>query len=149
MITPAEQAAVVAEALPWLKTPFHHRARVKKCGVDCANLLAAVYGAVGLVPADLDLGDYAPDWHLHQDEPRFLEALKRYADRVPPGETPQPGDVAMFEYGRHAAHGAIVIQWPQIIHAWAQARMVVLSDADSGPLGQRLDSVWRLRGAAR
>ena len=33
-------------------------------------------------------------------------------------------------------------------HAWAQARMVVLSDADSGPLGQRLDSVWRLREVA-
>lgn len=147
-MTPAREAAVVAEAMTWLKTPFHHRARAKRCGVDCANFLVAVFGHVGVVPADLDLGHYAPDWHLHHDEPRFLSTLKQYADPLPPGETPRPGDIAMFEYGRHAAHGAIVTQWPQVIHAWAQARMVVLSDADSGPLGQRLDSVWRLREVA-
>lgn len=141
------RADIVAEARRWLDTPFHHRARVRGAGVDCANLLIAVYHAVGLVP-DVDTGPYPPDWHLHHDAPRFLDTLRQYADPLPAGETPQPGDVAMFTYGRHAAHGAIVITWPVVIHAWRDVGCVVETEADRGPLGQRYDSAWRVRGVS-
>ena len=54
----------------------------------------------------------------------------------------------MFKYGKHAAHCGIVVKWPQVIHAWKNARCVALSEADMGPLGERLHSVWRLRSVA-
>lgn len=145
-MTPAQRAAVVAEAMTWLKTPFHHNARIRGAGVDCVNLLVAAYAATGVLPA-LELGEYARNWHLHQDEPRFLEEVKKYFDPVPVGEA-LPGDIVMFGYGRHASHGAIVTAWPQVIHAWARVGRVVLSDVDSGPLAERIDSIWRLREVA-
>lgn len=138
---------IVTEALTWLGTPFHHAARLKGCGVDCANLLLAVFSAVGLVP-NVPLDAYPMDWHLHNDEPRFLHTLALYAYPLPREAGARPGDIAMFQYGRHAAHGAIVTAWPQIIHAWADQGRVVLSDVDSGPLSARFAGLWRVRGAA-
>lgn len=138
------RAAILSESTTWLGTPFHHAARLKGCGVDCANLLVGVFSAVGLVP-DMALPDYPQDWHIHNDEPRFLSELARYACQMPVGELPLPGDIAMFRYGRHAAHGAIVTEWPQVIHAWKDAGKVVLSEADSGPLAGRLAGWWRLK----
>ena len=38
----ASRAAVVAEAIAWLGTPYHHRARIKGVGVDCAQLALGV-----------------------------------------------------------------------------------------------------------
>lgn len=135
---------IVEEAGTWLKTPWHHMARVKGAGVDCANFLAGVYHAAGLVP-DLDFGHYPIDWHLHQDEPRFLRILGQHADPI--DGPPLPGDVAMYKFGRHAAHGTIVLAWPLIIHAYRDERAVVISDglANVG-LAERLHGFWRVRG---
>lgn len=137
--------AIVSEALTWLDTPFHHQARLKGCGVDCANLLAGVFAAIGLAP-NVVLDAYPQDWHIHNDEPRFVKTLALYADKLPLGEPAQPGDIAMFQYGRHAAHGAIVTAWPQVIHAWKDVGRVVLTEADSGPLANRFAGLWRVRG---
>lgn len=137
--------AIVSEALTWLATPFHHQARLKGCGVDCANLLAGVFAAVELIP-DIVFAAYPQDWHIHNDEPRFLRELALYADELPAGAPALPGDIAMFKYGRHAAHGAIVTAWPQIIHAWKDVGCVVLTEADSGPLASRFAGIWRMRG---
>lgn len=135
---------IIAEAMTWLRTPWHHEARVKGAGVDCAQFLIAVYAAVGLIP-DIKTDHYPPDWHLNQGEQRFLECLMRYADPV---ESPLPGDVAMFQYGRHAAHGSIVTDTagPAIIHAWRDERMVTITDLTVSPLRERLAGFYRLRG---
>lgn len=137
---------IVAEALTWLKTPFHHMGRQKGAGVDCAQFLCAAFEAVGLVP-HINLGYYPHDWHKHQDRPRFLEILAQYADPI---EGPAlPGDVAMFKFGRHAAHGSIVVEWPLIVHAYSDERMVTLSDAaTSSVLAERFAGFWRLRALA-
>lgn len=137
---------VVTEARTWLKTPWHHAARMKGAGVDCAYFLVRTFAAAGLIP-DLKLGYYPPDWHLHQDRPRFLEVLAKYAD--PLERDPLPGDVAMFKFGRHAAHGSIVVKWPLVIHAYMTERAVVLSDVERNPdLVERLDGFWRLKELA-
>lgn len=136
------RAAIVAEALTWLQTPWHHEARVKSAGVDCAQFLIGVYAAAGLVP-EFDTGHYPPDWHLHRDEKRFLAHLLQYADPV---ESALPGDIAMFSYGRHEAHGSIVVEWPTIVHAWRDEGMVVLSDVERGPLAGRFAGFYRLKG---
>jgi hypothetical protein len=49
---------------------------------------------------------------------------------------PKPGDVAVFRYGRTYSHGAIVIAWPRLIHAYWQ-RGVVWGDATLYPLAGR------------
>lgn len=142
----AERVRVLIEARRWLRTPWHHRARVCGVGVDCAQFLIGVYAGAGLVP-DFDTGDYPHDWHLHRDRPRFMEFLEQYARPV---AQPLPGDIAMFRFGRHAAHGSIVISWPHIIHAYIVERGVVQGDGTQGLLTHRLDSYWRLHrwGAA-
>lgn len=140
----ALRSAIVAEAMSWLRTPWHHEARVKGAGVDCAQFLIAVFSACGLIEA-FDTGHYPPDWHLHRDETRFLNGLLEYATKV---ETPQSGDVAMFQYGRHAAHGSIVVDpaGPVIIHAWRDERMVTLTDLSTSPLAGRLEGFYRMKG---
>lgn len=127
------RAAVVAEARSWLGTPFHHQGRVKGAGVDCAMLLAEVYHRCGLVPY-VDPGYYPPDWHLHRDAERYLEKLMPHAREL--AGPPEPGDVAVFQFGRTFSHGAIVVAWPVLIHAYWR-RGVVWGDATLHPLAGR------------
>lgn len=138
--------AIVMEARSWIGTPWHHRGNVKDAGVDCAHFVKAPFVALGII-ADFNLGYYPPDWHLHQDEPRFLAKIAEYADPLPSRVVGLPGDVAMFKYGRHAAHGAIVVEWPMIVHAYRDERMVVITDvARHADLVTRFAGFWRVRG---
>jgi cell wall-associated NlpC family hydrolase len=136
------RADVVKEALTWLRTPFHHHARIKGHGVDCVNLLIGVYSNVGLIPA-IKLDHYAHDWHLHSDMPLFLDGVLGYADRT---DERLPGDVVMFRYGRQPAHGGIVIEWPVVIHAWLDTHSVELTEADQGKLGGRFYAAYKVKG---
>ncbi len=132
MSTPELRAAVVAEAETWIGTPFHHAARVKGAGVDCLMLLAEIYERAG-VSAHVAPPFYVPDWHLHRDAERYMEGLLHYAHLI---ETPQTGDIALFRFGRTFSHGAIVVTWPRVIHAyWAIG--VVWGDATLYPLKDR------------
>jgi len=122
--------AVITEARGWLRTPYHHMGRVKGCGTDCLMLLAEVYERAGVVP-HIDVPFYAPDWNLHRDAERYLGGVMEYAREVK--GSPQQGDVVVFKFGRCFAHGAIVVAWPRLIHAWWNAG-VVYGDADQPPL---------------
>ena len=138
MQTDARRAAVVAEAERWIGTPFHHAARVKGAGVDCLMLLAEVYERAG-VTRHIEPPFYVPDWHLHRDAERYSEGLLRYAtpvDGPPNGPIPGPGDIALFRFGRTFSHGAIVTEWPRLIHAYWNIG-VVWGDATLYPLAGR------------
>jgi cell wall-associated NlpC family hydrolase len=137
-----QRGAVVAEALTWLNTPYHHAARIKGAGVDCAMLPAEVYRAVGLIP-DFAVAHYPPDWHLHRDAERYLDIVTRHAREVP--ATTGPGDFVLYRWGRCFAHGAIVIAWPQIVHAVAHVG-VVLDHGDAGRLADRPRRFFTLWG---
>jgi cell wall-associated NlpC family hydrolase len=128
------RAAVLEEARGWIGTPFHHEARVKGAGVDCAMLLAEVYERAGLI-GRIDIPHYPPDWHLHRDAERFLARLAAHAREI--AGPPEPGDIALFRYGRCFSHGAIVIDWPQVVHANFLARAVTWGDATREPLRGR------------
>jgi NlpC/P60 family putative phage cell wall peptidase len=136
-----QRAAVVAEAREWLGTPYHHEARLKGIGVDCAQLLMGVFSAstVGLI-APLRIPHYPRDWHLHRDAERYLEGLLHYARAVE--EPPLPGDVALFRFGRTFSHGAIVTEWPRLIHAYWNIG-VVRGDATLYPLRDRAVRFFR------
>jgi cell wall-associated NlpC family hydrolase len=127
-MTEAEtRAAIVAEALTWLDTPYHHHARIKGVGVDCAQLPAAIFQAVGLVP-DLQ-PEYSPQWMMHRDEERYLEWVRPYTREITREEL-LPGDFVMWKFGRAYSHSAIVIDAPVVIHAVNLARRVELGDMD-------------------
>lgn len=133
------QWAIVAEARTWLGTPYHHHARVKGAGVDCAQILFAVFAAVGLIE-HVDFTEYAHDWHLHRGEEQYLSWLARYAVEV---EQPQPGDVAVFRFGRTFSHGGIVA--PEgVIHAYI-GRGVILSRLNEEPLDGRPVKFWSVQ----
>jgi cell wall-associated NlpC family hydrolase len=142
---------VLEEAQGWIGTPFHHEARVKGAGVDCAMLLCEVYERAGLI-GRVEIPHYPPDWHLHRDAERFLERLVAHAREIagpPNGPDPLPGDVALFRYGRCFSHGAIVVAWPRVVHANFLARAVTWGDATLEPLAGRavrFFSVFQARG---
>ena len=152
-ILPA-RAAVIRCARTWLRTPYHHLGRVKGAGVDCAMLLAEIYAEAGLVPP-LAIPHYPPDWHLHRESERYLGVLLDHAveylpaiagtdhphPNPPPsrgrewegGELPTrpvlPADIALWRFGRCFSHGAVVVDWPVVIHAYL-GRGCVLEDVD-------------------
>lgn len=115
-----ERNAVVSVARSYLGTPYAHEGRVRgrKGGVDCIQFIAAVFERAGIVPP-IKIEHYPFDWHLHRDAERYLEGVTRYASEVPepPYREPLPGDLVLWRYGRAYAHGAIVTEWPMVIHA--------------------------------
>ncbi|MBI3223046.1 MAG: hypothetical protein HYZ46_08335 [Nitrosomonadales bacterium] len=140
-MTDAQRARVIEAAQGWLNTPYHHKARVKGAGVDCAQLLIGVYAEAGLIDP-FDTGDYPMDWMLHREEERFLLWLEHYCDVV---ASPLPGDIAIWRYGRTFSHGAIVTDWPTIIHAWRPAGRVVIGSADEEELAGRPVRLYRIK----
>lgn len=124
---PAMRAAIVAEARSWLGTPYHHCARLKGVGVDCAQLPAAVYYAVGLIP-DLQ-PEYSPQWMMHRDEERYLSWVRPHAREISRKEL-SPGDLVMWKFGRTYSHSAIIIECPTIIHAVNKSNRVEFGDMD-------------------
>lgn len=140
-LTPKRQA-IVSAAMGWLRTPYHHHARVKGAGVDCAQILIAVFAEAGLID-EFDTGDYPPDWMQHRSEERYLSFVIDRAERV---DAPLPGDVALYMVGRCFSHGAIVVEWPSIVHASNRDGMVCLADGTQGWLSGREVQFWRVKG---
>ena len=57
---------------------------------------------------------------------------------------PQPGDVSVYRVGRCFSHGAIVTEWPFIIHAFRDERAVVITRFDVGRLASKTYKVMRI-----
>lgn len=130
---------VVEEALSWLGTPYRHMGKIKGGGVDCGQYLLQVYNRAGIIPV-VDTGYYPQDWHLHQHGEKYLKELMRHAVKV--DRDPLPGDIIMFKWGRCAAHGAIVLEWPRVIHSYVE-QGVIISDVLSDPeLTKRMVGVY-------
>jgi cell wall-associated NlpC family hydrolase len=116
LISPSEvsdRARVVCIARSFLGTPYHSHGRKKGVGVDCLTLLAEVYTEAGLIEP-VKLPHYAPDFFKHKGTELYLNGLLQYTAEV---ETGKPGDIVLWKYGRCFSHGAIVVDWPHIIHA--------------------------------
>lgn len=136
----ATREDVVREAVSWVGTKFHDCSGIKGVGTDCAHLLIRSFAAVGLIQ-DFD-PQYKPQWFQHRDEPRFLQALvEQGAHQIDPSSA-LAGDVLMYKFGRHAAHGAIVVDANTIVHAYKPVGCVTLGSRRE--LLDRLDSAWSL-----
>ena len=139
----AQRQAVLAAAKDWLGTPFHHEAMVKGTGVDCGMFLIAVYREAGLIPA-FTVEHYSYQWHLHRTREWYLEYLRQFGREIPEAEA-GPGDVVIWKLGRVFSHAAIILNWPQIIHA-VNGQGVVLDNVNCtfGLMGRprRFFSPW-------
>lgn len=110
----AQRLAVAAAARTWLGTPYHHQARIKGAGVDCALLLCEVYHAAGVVPF-VDPTPYPQNWHIHRGDERYLGFVTQYAKLS--DAPPQLGDLVLFKFGRAFSHAGIYVGGGLVVHS--------------------------------
>lgn len=117
------RAALVAEALTWVGTPYHANQRAKGVGADCIGLVAGVALACGLDVPDLPLAyPPKPDGTLQP----FLDAnLVRIATE------PQSGDILLISLNIEPHHLALVLDGARILHAYRPAGKVVMQPHDA------------------
>lgn len=110
-----QREAVAREARTWLLTKYHHHARIKGVGVDCAQLPIAVYSAVGLIPEMTPA--YSEQWHLHRSEELYVQHVLQHGREIARDEV-RTGDLVLWRWGRTYSHGGIVLDFPMVIHAY-------------------------------
>lgn len=136
----SERAAVVEEAKTWLNTPYILNAEIKGAGVDCGRFLVACFTGTGLVEA-IDYGTIMADFNLHRNDEIYLRWVSRYCRPV---QEAQPGDIILYRKGRIISHGALVIDYPRIIHA--EPSGVIWGDATDAPLATRQAGIFSFWG---
>jgi cell wall-associated NlpC family hydrolase len=134
--------AVVDQTMPWMGTAYHHQGRQLGAGVDCAQLLCAVYEAAGVV-GPVDPGNYPRDWHMCRNEERYLWWLTQVGATLV--DKPQAGDVAMFRFGRTWSHGGIFVSPTEVVHAYVKSG-VILTRLTEEPLASRPQCFFTLPG---
>lgn len=124
--------AIVAEALSWCSTPWHHEAHIKGVGVDCAQLLRIVLNNCG---ANIRPTDHYPrDWHLHREQERFMLFVLEHCVEIDE-EDLLPGDMILWRFGRCFSHGGFFIGGTRIVHAIVRERITRIGDMNEGELG--------------
>lgn len=120
---------IIQESLSWTDTPYHHHARVKGVGVDCAMLVACVANKVGLMSdAEMHLiPNYPVQWHMHNREEKLIELLEIFGCKQKPKNETKPGDIICFQFGRVTSHLGIMINDTQFIHARYDIKKVVIN----------------------
>jgi cell wall-associated NlpC family hydrolase len=147
-----QRRAVVAEARKWIGTPYHDGADIRGAGVDCGMLIVRVFVDLGLVPP-FDPRPYPPDWMIHRSDEKYLRWLDETCGEV---ETPRPGDIAIFRYGRCYGHGGIITaaEPRTLIHSYADARQVIEEgfgqnqELTKSGRKTRFFSIWAKKGAS-
>lgn len=127
-----DRAAVITEAKKWLGAKWQHQACVRYQAADCGQILVDIYTQCGLIERPT-VESYPKDWAIHNTEERYLAVVEQYAHEV---TEPLPGDIAVWKVGRTYSHGAVVIDWPLILHA-DSTEGVTLADASKGKLAKR------------
>lgn len=141
-------AAIAAEALTWVGTPFRWQGRIKGRGVDCKGLIAGVARACGRPEGD-SVEALAGDYGKVVDDRRLRAGLVRLFDRVPQpltysGPAPvsiQAGDILLLRLGPKAQHLGIALSASEMVHCYGagpHARVMRAAIPRA-----KLDSVWR------
>ena len=137
--------SIVRAAKDWIGTPYHHKAAVKHAGADCAMFPVAVFKECCIIPADYHPPEYSTQWHLHRSDELYLKEIGRFAVEIK--ETPQPADFIVFQFGRTFSHGAIVVEWPLIIHSYIPHGVTLTDALADGQLIGREYKVYKISTA--
>ena len=114
-----QRAQIVRAAKTWIGTPYHHRAATKGAGADCAFFPVAVYMECGVLPAAYRPPEYSSQWHLHRSDELYLAEVEKFCRELcDVAVAPQPADFLVMRFGRTFSHGAIVVDWPVVIHSY-------------------------------
>lgn len=109
-------SAVVAAARQWLGTPYHHQARLRGVGVDCAGLVVGVARELDMVAPGFDVAGYS----RRPDGWSFLEWSDQHMARIPRASM-APGDCVVVRFSKHPQHIGILGDYQHgglsIIHA--------------------------------
>lgn len=142
-----ERRRFVDAAMSYCGTPYHHAARIKGVGIDCATMLVMAGHEAGLVE-DITLPEYSPQWMLHRNEELYLQIIEQHCEEVEPPA--MPGDIAIWKVGRTFSHAAVVVEWPKIVHAVTGTkvttddaeRLTWLRYEENKPRPMKLFSFW-------
>jgi len=119
MTEQTQRAAVVAEAQSWMRTPFLHGAKLKGIGADCETFICEVFARAGVFTAQ-NIPYVPAQWFQNTKKELYLDYLSKYATEyvLAPGTEPQPGDIICVKTRWVYSHGAIVQQWPFVLHCF-------------------------------
>ena len=122
----AERESVVGSAKAWLGTPYHHMAEVRGSGADCITFLRGAFKDARLGLEIEPIEYYPQDWAKHRNSERYMEGMLRYCVEMPPvsERTPEPGDILLFKFARAYSHGALVVDFPNLIHSYVMQGVV-------------------------
>lgn len=81
---------------------------------------------------------YPVEWHLHRSEERYLLNFETWAH---PQETPRPGDIVLFRFGRTVSHSGILTSPTTMVHAYIQTGCW---EEDVATYADRLHSYWSI-----
>jgi NlpC/P60 family putative phage cell wall peptidase len=143
---PISRAAIVAEALSWIGTPYRHQASLKGVGCDCLGLVRGVWRAFhGVEPEPLPA--YTVDWAEASGRETLAEAGARHLIPVSV-DNAMPGDVLLYRWrhGLPAKHAAILVPGERFVHAHQGA--AVASAAFSAWWRRRAAYAFRFPGAS-
>lgn len=131
-----ERERFVQECLTWERTPYHPHARVKGAGADCVSYIVQAAENAQIVE-HIDLPYYSPQWHLHCDRVEgkarrelLLRELLKYCKRT--HETTS-GNLVIFTFAHAYSHTAIILTWPEVLHASMQSGRVERINVDLDP----------------
>lgn len=119
-----QRKQIVDISLTWIGTKYRGWSRVKGAGVDCGQLLAAVFIEAGHIPADIKLPtDYPLFIGQHRESTEYVDLVLRYFRQIPESEV-QPGDLVVWKLigSKAYCHAAIIKSWPSYcIHAYGDS----------------------------
>ena len=133
---------IILEAMEWVGTPYHHQARVKGVGVDCAQLVAGVAENVFPKKKPINIEVYSVEWHMHNREEKMCNIIESFGCERIELEDRVPGDIITFQFGRVQSHMGILINEGQFIHARMDVGKVVINQL-SGDWLKRLGRVYK------
>ncbi len=141
--TPERKRQLTEAAERWLGTPFHPHACILQVGVDCVNLLAAIYQESGALEG-WQFPAYTMDGGDHRNVSQVLEWLDCHPrfERLPAGEPLQPGDLLCFRLGRVPHHVGLLVTGNRFIHAMRHYG-VIESQLDDPTFAERFVVAYR------
>jgi cell wall-associated NlpC family hydrolase len=132
---------VVAEALTWVGTPYGHHQAAKGLAADCALFPVRVYQSLGLL-GTIDIPEYSEQWFLHFSEERYVDKILSIG--AIETDSLEPGNFTVWKIGRAYSHGAIIVDWPTVVHSLKPDGVMTANALTDGQLRHRPYKVFTL-----